>query len=182
MRRVLQMEKFDPFRSDDPALSRELDRLRGCVHRHVHMHIKHRSPDADPPATRGADALRWLYLWDGVIFFEGGVATVPSGQQVNFGAVVSRLIPAPDKRNRVSTEKLSATQLARKRNTSTAAIQQNLIHLEYVEVHRGLHFFTELGRSVGGEYRKNHPEASDADGHMVWPVDILLADAKSNSK
>jgi len=65
------------------------------------------------------------------------------------------------------TEKLSATQLARKHNTSTAAIQQNLMRLGYIEVNRGLHFFTELGRSVGGEYRKNHPEASDADGHMV---------------
>ncbi len=101
VRRLLQIEKLDPFRSDDPALTRELDRLRGCVHRHVHMHIKHRNPDADPPATRGADALRWLYLRDGVMFFEDGVATVPSGDQVNFGAVVSRLIPASDTHKRV---------------------------------------------------------------------------------
>lgn len=101
VRRMLQIERLDPYRSDDPALGRELDRLRGCVHRHIHMHIKHRSQEADLPATRGADALRWLYLRDGVIFFEDGVATVPSGQQVNFGAVVSRLIPTPDERKRI---------------------------------------------------------------------------------
>ncbi|MGF6996857.1 hypothetical protein [Paraburkholderia sp. GAS32] len=78
------------------------------------------------------------------------------------------------------TEKLSATQLARKCYTSTGEIQKKLIHLGYIEVHSGLHYFTALGRSVGGEYRKNHPGASDADGHMVWPIDLPLeADAPS---
>lgn len=80
-------------------------------------------------------------------------------------------------------EKLSATQLARRWNTSTAAIQQKFVHLGYIEVRSGLHYFTDLGRSVGGEYCKNHPGASDADGHMVWPIDLPLADSiRSNSK
>lgn len=101
VRRMLQLEQGDPFRSDDPVHDRELNRLQGCVHRHIYLHIKHRTPDADPPANRGVDALRWLYLQDGVIFFEDGVATVPSGEQVNFGAVVARLIPTRDERRRI---------------------------------------------------------------------------------
>lgn len=83
--------------------------------------------------------------------------------------------------NSIHIEKLSATQLARRRNTSTAAIQKQLVHLGYIEVRSGLHYFTELGRSVGGDYRKNHPGASDADGHMVWPIDLPLADAISSN-
>ncbi|WP_175772864.1 hypothetical protein [Paraburkholderia phenazinium] len=74
-------------------------------------------------------------------------------------------------------EKLSATQLARKYNVSTASIQKKLVELGYIEVRSGLHFFTELGRSVGGEFRKNHADASDSDGHMVWPFDVPLVDA-----
>ncbi|MGY6123749.1 hypothetical protein ACW9YQ_34515 (plasmid) [Paraburkholderia strydomiana] len=101
VRRMLQLEQGDPFRSDDPVRDRELSRLRACVHRHIYLHIKHRTADADPPAISGADALRWLYLRDGVIFFEDGVATVPSGEQVNFGAVVARLIPTGEERARI---------------------------------------------------------------------------------
>ena len=71
----------------------------------------------------------------------------------------------------MTIEKMSATQLARKCNTSTATIQQKLVHLGYMEVRRGLHFFTDLGRSVGGDIRKNHPDA--LEGHMVWPVDFF---------
>ncbi|MFM0642213.1 hypothetical protein PQQ63_36615 [Paraburkholderia metrosideri] len=83
----------------------------------------------------------------------------------------------------VRVEKLSATQLARKYNVPTASVQKKLIELGYIEVRSGLHFFTELGRSVGGEYRKNQADASDADGHMVWPFDEpLVAAVQSTSK
>ena len=79
--------------------------------------------------------------------------------------------------------KLCATQLARRSNTSTAAIQQKLIELGYIEVRSGLHYLTDVGRSVGGEYRKNHSAASDVDGHMVWPIDVPLADSnRPNNK
>lgn len=68
--------------------------------------------------------------------------------------------------------KLSATQLARGRNEPLVAIQQKLIDRGYVDVRGGLYFFTDLGRAVGGEIRKNHPEAHE--GHMVWPANIAL--------
>ncbi|WP_241295349.1 hypothetical protein [Burkholderia stabilis] len=70
----------------------------------------------------------------------------------------------------MATEKLSATKLARRSNTSAAEIQRRFIHLGYIEVRDGRHHFTELGRSVGGEFRKNHPTD---DGYMVWPIDLL---------
>lgn len=83
----------------------------------------------------------------------------------------------------MSIEKLSATQLARRCNTSAAEIQKKRVHLGCIEVRSGLHYFSYLGRSAGGEYRKNHAGASDADGHMVWPIDLPLADAtRPNSK
>lgn len=75
---------------------------------------------------------------------------------------------------RDSAEKLSATKLAKLHNTSAVEIQQQLIRLGYIEVHSGLHYFTDLGRDSGGEYRKNHPGANDADGHMVWPRNLRL--------
>ena len=74
-------------------------------------------------------------------------------------------------------EKLSATKLAARLNSSPAVIQERLERLGYLEMLHGLHYFTALGLRVGGEYRKNHPEASEADGHMVWPVDIPLSNA-----
>ncbi len=73
--------------------------------------------------------------------------------------------------------KLSATKLAAKYNSSPTVIQERLERLGYIEMRSGLHYFTALGLRVGGEYRKNHPEASDSDGHMVWPVDIPLSNA-----
>lgn len=54
---------------------------------------------------------------------------------------------------------------------TTSAIQQKLARLGYIEVRNGLHFFTDLGRAVGGDIRKNHPDA--LEGHMVWPVDLF---------
>lgn len=80
-------------------------------------------------------------------------------------------------RRRQSSEqlfnKLSAKQLASRRNEPLMVIQQKLIERGYVEVRGGgLYFFTDLGRKVGGEIRKNHPEAHE--GHMVWPADIEL--------
>jgi hypothetical protein len=69
-------------------------------------------------------------------------------------------------------EKLSATKIAKKYNTSIAVVQQNLVQLGYVEVRAGLHYFTDLGRAVGGEWRQN-PGASSVDGYMVWPADLL---------
>lgn len=125
VRRMLQLEKSDPFRSDSPALDRELGRLRSCVHRHIYLHIKHRGRDVDSPATRGVDALRWLYLRDGVIFFEDGVATVPSGEQVNFGAVVARLIPTPDERRRIGdTEVQKSAQAAAAAELAASIVDQ----------------------------------------------------------
>jgi hypothetical protein len=91
-------------------------------------------------------------------------------------AALQARIAAASMAESATIEKLSATQLARRCNTSTAAIQQKLVQLGYIEVRSGLHYFTDLGRSVGGEYRKNHPGASDADGHMVWPIDLPLVD------
>ncbi len=76
----------------------------------------------------------------------------------------------------MTTEKLSATKLARKHNTSVAAIQQQLVRLGYIEVRSGLHYFTELGRSIGGEWRQNDPKASFCDGYMVWPANLPLAE------
>lgn len=69
-------------------------------------------------------------------------------------------------------QKLSVTKLARMRNQSVVEVQQQLIERGYMEVKSGLHFFTDSGREVGGEIRKNHPNASE--GHMVWPATILL--------
>ena len=79
-------------------------------------------------------------------------------------------------------EKLSTTKLALKHNTTAGEIQCRLVQFGYIEVRSGLHYFTDLGRSVGGEYRKNHFGASDVDGHMVWPIDLPLDAIQSNSK
>lgn len=73
-----------------------------------------------------------------------------------------------------ANSKVSATKLAQMHRTSVAEIQQRLIDLGYIEDKSGLHYFTERGRDVGGEYRKNHPEASNADGFMVWPADLSI--------
>ncbi|TET01581.1 hypothetical protein [Burkholderia cepacia] len=70
-------------------------------------------------------------------------------------------------------ETLSATKLATMCNASTGDVQKALVYLGYMENRRGLHFFTQLGRRVGGEYRKNHPGASESDGFMAWPVDLV---------
>lgn len=72
-------------------------------------------------------------------------------------------------------EMVSATQLARRRRASAAAIQNELIQRGYIEVRFGLHYFTEQGRTVGGEYRKNDPGASDVCGPMVSPAYLPLA-------
>ncbi|MGF6604958.1 hypothetical protein P3T23_009714 [Paraburkholderia sp. GAS448] len=99
------------------------------------------------------------------------------GAARRLAALQARAAVASMAESAVRVEKLSATQLARKYNVSTASVQKKLIELGYIEVRSGLHFFTELGRSVGGEYRKNHADASDADGHMVWPFDGPLVSA-----
>lgn len=88
---------------------------------------------------------------------------------VRVDAAMGRL-PMPE-----PPEKLSATKLAARHNTSAAVIQEQLARLGYIENRHGVHYFTDLGLRVGGDYHKNHSEASDADGHMVWPVDIPLA-------
>jgi hypothetical protein len=119
------------------------------------------------------------------IAFGYGIETleIVPGAARRSAALQARAAVAPMAESAVRVEKLSATQLARKYNVSTASVQQKLIELGYIEVRTGLHFFTELGRSVGGEYRKNHADASDADGHMVWPFDgRLVAAVQSISK
>lgn len=70
-------------------------------------------------------------------------------------------------------QKLSATKFAQQRDISVAEVQQQLVQHGYVEVRSGFHYFTDLGRSIGGEWRQNHPEARSLDGWMVWPVDLL---------
>lgn len=80
-----------------------------------------------------------------------------------------------------TVEKLSATKLALKHNTTAAEIQRRLVQLGYIEVRTGIHYFTDLGRSVGGEYRKNHAGASFTEGHMVWPVDLPLANIEESA-
>lgn len=119
-------------------------------------------------------------------------ALTPEGIAIGYGIETLEIVPGAARRlaalqaraavasaaeSALRVEKLSATQLARKYNVSTASVQSKLIELGYIEVHSGLHFFTELGRSVGGEFRKNHADASDVDGHMVWPFDGPLVTA-----
>lgn len=82
----------------------------------------------------------------------------------------------------MTEEKLSATKLARKHNTSTAEIQRQLICRGYIEERGGLHFFTDLGKSVGGEWRKVSDPNNGYDGHMVWPADLLLRTQPSAAK
>lgn len=79
----------------------------------------------------------------------------------------------------MAVEKLSATKLARKYKTSAAAIQRQLVRLGYIEVRSGYHYFTDLGRSVGGDYRQTGER--DFEGHMVWPVDTPLGDADGSA-
>ena len=72
-----------------------------------------------------------------------------------------------------TVEKLSATKLAIRHNLTTGELQRRLIGMGYIEVRSGLHYFTDIGISAGGECWKNHPGASDSDGHMVWPADVF---------
>ena len=73
----------------------------------------------------------------------------------------------------MTIERLSATKLARRYNTSTAAVQDRLVRLGYIDLVSGIHYLTERGKNVGGEWVQS-PGGSSADGHMVWPVDLPL--------
>lgn len=79
--------------------------------------------------------------------------------------------------------KLSATKLARKHDVPVVLVQTALIALGYLEDKGGLHFMTDLGRSIGGEWVKNHPGSSAYDGgYVAWPEDLELGLEKLNTK
>jgi hypothetical protein len=60
---------------------------------HLHCHILGRpAVDQDAPSFVGVDALQALYLRDGVIFFEKGIATLPDGTQVELGALTHEVL------------------------------------------------------------------------------------------
>ncbi|HCL3526033.1 TPA: hypothetical protein N2A90_006512, partial [Pseudomonas aeruginosa] len=59
----------------------------------MHCHILGRpAVDQDAPSFVGVDALQALYLRDGVIFFEKGIATLPDGTQVELGALTHEVL------------------------------------------------------------------------------------------
>ncbi|TXH00046.1 MAG: hypothetical protein E6R08_01015 [Nevskiaceae bacterium] len=71
--------------------------------------------------------------------------------------------------------KVSATRLAKRYGTTPAEVQQRLARLGYIEVRSGLHFFTDKGKQVGGEWVQT-PDSWDSCGYMIWPADLPLAD------
>ncbi len=72
----------------------EAGRLRKAAQLHLCRYILDRSTvaDSNEPIFAGVDALQALYLRDGVIFFENGVATLPDGTQVELGAVAHEVL------------------------------------------------------------------------------------------
>lgn len=91
------------------------------------------------------------------------------------GYLVGQVLPKVQGRESglrlVVDNKASATKLARKLGISVAEFQQRLVDRGFIEVRSNRHYFTALGRSVGGEYRKHHP---GDDGYMAWPVDLEI--------
>lgn len=76
----------------------EAARLLKSAHLHLYRNILGR-PAADPSEPdaaflNGAGALQALYLGDGVIFFENGLATLPDGTQVELGAIAHEVLNA----------------------------------------------------------------------------------------
>lgn len=79
----------------------------------------------------------------------------------------------------IENSKLSATQLARLHKTTAKSIQNYLIGAGYIENNSGLYFLSDLGRSIGGVWKKSHSMATSQEGYFVWPITIY---SKNESK
>ncbi|WP_237043530.1 hypothetical protein [Pseudomonas aeruginosa] len=87
---VWRREQADPWINPPTPEARRLLRAASL---HLHCHILGRpAVDQDAPSFVGADALQALYLRDGVIFFEKGIATLPDGTQVELGALTHEVL------------------------------------------------------------------------------------------
>ena len=87
---VWRREQADPWINPP---SPEARRLLRAASLHLHCHILGRpAVDQDAPSFVGVDALQALYLRDGVIFFEKGIATLPDGTQVELGALTHEVL------------------------------------------------------------------------------------------
>lgn len=87
---VWRREQADPWINPPTPEARRLLRAASL---HLHCHILGRpAVDQDAPSFVGVDALQALYLRDGVIFFEKGIATLPDGTQVEAGALTHEVL------------------------------------------------------------------------------------------
>lgn len=87
---VWRREQADPWINPPTPEARRLLRAASL---HLHCHILGRpAVDQDAPSFVGVDALQALYLRDGVIFFEKGIATLPDGTQVELGALTHEVL------------------------------------------------------------------------------------------
>ena len=87
---VWRREQADPWINPPTPDARRLLRAASL---HLHCHILGRpAVDQDAPSFVGVDALQALYLRDGVIFFEKGIATLPDGTQVELGALTHEVL------------------------------------------------------------------------------------------
>lgn len=87
---VWRREQADPWINPPTPEARRLLRAASL---HLHCHILGRpAVDQDAPSFVGVDALHALYLRDGVIFFEKGIATLPDGTQVELGALTHEVL------------------------------------------------------------------------------------------
>ena len=87
---VWRREQPDPWINPPTPEARRLLRAASL---HLHCHILGRpAVDQDAPSFVGVDALQALYLRDGVIFFEKGIATLPDGTQVELGALTHEVL------------------------------------------------------------------------------------------
>ncbi|WP_232925212.1 hypothetical protein [Pseudomonas sp. S4_EA_1b] len=87
---VWRREQADPWINPPTPEARRLLRAASL---HLHCHILGRpAVDQDAPSFVGVDALQALYLRDGVIFLEKGIATLPDGTQVELGALTHEVL------------------------------------------------------------------------------------------
>ena len=87
---VWRREQADPWINPPTPEARRLLRAASL---HLHCHILGRpAVDQDASSFVGVDALQALYLRDGVIFFEKGIATLPDGTQVELGALTHEVL------------------------------------------------------------------------------------------
>ena len=87
---VWRREQADPWINPPTPEARRLLRAASL---HLHCHILGRpAVYQDAASFVGVDALQALYLRDGVIFFEKGIATLPDGTQVELGALTHEVL------------------------------------------------------------------------------------------